>query len=143
MRAVSPTAAVRAGVEGSWSATNSPKAPTVKMPTAHAEPMKAKGEPWRLIHPRCAAQATTAGAVMDRKPVTTPIPNTSNSPNPEFMTLPSSVTVPPVRHAATFYPNQQNRDPNNREEATKGEVPEVAPRHFWAGGPVYCGTCCS
>jgi hypothetical protein len=72
---------------------NSPKAPTVKMPTAQAEPMKAKGEPDRWIQPKCAAQATTAGAVMERKPATTPIPNTSNSPNPEFMALPSIVTV--------------------------------------------------
>jgi len=30
---------------------------------------------------------------MDRNPVTTPIPNTSNSANPEFMMLPSTVTI--------------------------------------------------
>ena len=60
-------------------------APRVKMPTAQADPMKARAEPERLIQPRCAAQATTAGAVMDRNPATTPIPKASNNASPEFM----------------------------------------------------------
>src|SRR3989442_344083 len=64
---------------------NSTSAPRVKMPTAQADPMKARAEPERLIQPRCAAQATTAGAVMDRNPATTPIPKASNNTSPEFM----------------------------------------------------------
>src|ERR1017187_3271356 len=57
----------------------------VKMTTAKVEPIQANGEPERLIQPKWAAQATTAGPVPDRRPVTTPIPNVSNSTNPELM----------------------------------------------------------
>jgi hypothetical protein len=60
----------------------------VKMTTAKVEPIQANGEPERLIQPRWAAQATTAGPVPDRRPVTTPIPNVSNSTNPELMKFP-------------------------------------------------------
>jgi hypothetical protein len=58
---------------------NSTTARTVKMTTVHFDPMKASGELWRLIQPRRAAHATTAGAVRDRNPATKPIPNASNS----------------------------------------------------------------
>src|SRR6201998_396583 len=58
---------------------NSTTASTVKMTTVHCEPMKASGELWRLIQPKRAAHATTAGAVRERSPATTPIPNVSNS----------------------------------------------------------------
>src|SRR5450759_5814209 len=63
----------------------------VKMATAKVEPIQANGEPERLIQPRWAAQATTAGPVPDRRPVTTPIPNVSNSTNPELMKFPPSL----------------------------------------------------
>ena len=58
------------------------------MTTAHTEPMNANGEPERLSQPKCAAQATTAGAVSERSPATTPIPNASTSANPGFMVCP-------------------------------------------------------
>ena len=51
----------------------------VKIATAHFDPMKATGELCRLIQPRCAAQAITAGAVNDRNPATIPMPNANNS----------------------------------------------------------------
>src|ERR1035438_7251049 len=85
MRALRPTGAVRAGALGSWSATNSTSARMLNRPTAHADPMKANGEPERLIHPRWAAHATTAGAVRERRPVTRPIPKVIKSTNPELM----------------------------------------------------------
>jgi hypothetical protein len=43
---------VRAGVLGSWSVTYSTSAKMVKMPTAHTDFMKDKGEPERLIQPK-------------------------------------------------------------------------------------------
>ena len=42
IRAPSPSGAVREGVLGSWSATNSPSARTVNNPTAHVDAMKAR-----------------------------------------------------------------------------------------------------
>ena len=77
IRAESPTAAVRAGVLGSWSATNSTSANTLKMTTAQIEPMNANGESCRWSQPECAAHAPTAGAVSERRPATTPIPRAS------------------------------------------------------------------
>src|ERR1700756_2807613 len=87
MRAQSPTGAVRAGVLGSWSATNSTSAKTVKIPRLHFDPMNAKGELWRLIQPRWEAQATTAGAVSERSPATIPMPKASNRANVEVIEL--------------------------------------------------------
>jgi hypothetical protein len=42
---------------------------------ATADPISANRESSSLSHPRCAAQHTTAGPVIDRRPVTNPIPN--------------------------------------------------------------------
>src|SRR5579863_2003740 len=75
MRAIRPTGAVRAGAFGSLSAISSTTAPTVKTATAASEPRKWTRVWPRSIQPRCAAQATTAGAVRERKPQTTPIKN--------------------------------------------------------------------
>jgi len=49
--------------------------------------MNANGEPERLIQPRRAAQATTAGAVKDRKPAMIPIQNARRSVTPELIEL--------------------------------------------------------
>ena len=56
-------------------------------PTAQIDPINASRDPERFIHPRYAAHATTAGAVIVRNPATAPIPNTSNNANPKFMRL--------------------------------------------------------
>jgi hypothetical protein len=55
--------------------------------------MKASRELERFIQPIYAAHATIAGAVRDRNPATTPIPNASNSANPEFMKLPPFMQI--------------------------------------------------
>src|SRR5262245_53738805 len=55
------------------------------MPVVQAEPINANGEPDRLIQPRRAAQATTAGAVNDRKPAMIPIQNARRSVTPELL----------------------------------------------------------
>src|ERR1700691_1605714 len=53
------------------------------------DPMNDKGEPCRLIQPRCAAHATTAGAVKDRNPATKPILSANNrTTDPEFIRSP-------------------------------------------------------
>jgi hypothetical protein len=72
-RAISPTGAVRLGVEGSLSVMISRIASTVNIATAAVEPMNASRVPARLSQPRCAAQAVTAGAVKERIPDTIPI----------------------------------------------------------------------
>jgi hypothetical protein len=41
---------------------------------AVVDPINAMGEPCRFSQPICAAHATTAGAVNERKPATIPIP---------------------------------------------------------------------
>lgn len=74
MRANKPTSAVRFGVLGSLSATNSPIASRENITTAVVDPINATGEPSRFNRPRCVAHATTAGAVNERKPATIPIP---------------------------------------------------------------------
>src|SRR5580698_4812842 len=74
-RAISPTGAVRLGVEGSLSEISSAMASTVKMAPAAVDPMNASRVPARLSQPRCAAQAVTAGAVNERIPDTMPIAN--------------------------------------------------------------------
>jgi hypothetical protein len=70
-----PVGFVRAGVVGSWSVTSSTMARSVKNETVIIELINFNGEDARLIHPRCAAQAVTAGAVIARNPQTTPIRN--------------------------------------------------------------------
>src|SRR5437762_12344631 len=71
------------------------------MPTAQAEPMKATGEPERLIQPRCAAQATIAGAIMDSNPATTPMPKASGNASPElFMKRPHHTPIVPLLRLA-------------------------------------------
>lgn len=71
---MSGTAEVRLGVEGSLSATSSPIANKVTIPTVTDEPIKANLVPSRTSRFRCAAQATAAGAVIERSPAITPIP---------------------------------------------------------------------
>ena len=74
MRAIKGTGAVRFGIIGSLSATNSPIASTENIPTAVVDPMNASGDPCRFNQPRYAPHATTAGAVSERNPATIPIP---------------------------------------------------------------------
>ena len=74
MRAAKGAGAIRLGVVGNKSPTNSKIASAENKMTAHVEAMNARGESCRLSHPKCAAQATAAGAVSARKPATTPIP---------------------------------------------------------------------
>jgi hypothetical protein len=61
------------------------------MTTVHFDPMKASGELCRLIQPKLAAHATTAGAVRDRNPATSPIPVANNMV--EFTNLLQSILV--------------------------------------------------
>jgi len=77
-RAISPTGAVRLGVEGSLSAMSSAMANTVKIATAAVDPMNANREPAKFNQFRRAAQAATAGAVKERSPDTMPIANARN-----------------------------------------------------------------
>src|SRR6266404_3621223 len=74
MRASKGAGAVRFGVLGNLSATNSPIARSENIAAANVDPIKARGEVCRFNHPRWAAQLTTAGAISERKPETTPIP---------------------------------------------------------------------
>jgi hypothetical protein len=74
MRANNGAKAVRFGVFGSLSATNSPMAKIENIATAAVDPINAKGEPCRFNEPKCAAQATIAGASNERSPATIPIP---------------------------------------------------------------------
>src|SRR5215471_7704282 len=74
MRANSGAKAVRFGVLGSLSATNSPIAKMENIATAALDPMNARGEPFRFNQSKCAAQATTAAGSNERKPATIPIP---------------------------------------------------------------------
>ena len=66
---------MRLGVLGNLSVINSTTANTAKIMTAAVDPINAKRDPARFSQPRCAAQATTAGAVKDRIPETMPIAN--------------------------------------------------------------------
>src|ERR1700743_258852 len=77
-RAAKIGGAVRGGVLGSLSLTNSPTASTVKTMTVMMLAIQDAHVPCRSIQPRYAAHATTAGAVKDRNPATTPISNASN-----------------------------------------------------------------
>jgi hypothetical protein len=79
MRALNPAGAVRAGVDGNWSTTNSTTASAVKITAVIIDDIKCIGVPIRLNHPRRAAHDVTAGPVNDRNPVTTPIRNTNKS----------------------------------------------------------------
>jgi hypothetical protein len=53
--------------------------------------MNAKGDPDKLIQSKCAAHATTAGAVMARSPASTPMPNDSSKPYAEVILTPNVV----------------------------------------------------
>src|ERR1700733_2523198 len=77
IRAMRPGGAVRLGVEGSLSATCSSMAARVKIATAPVDLMKETDVLLRFSQPRCAAHATAAGGVRERKPVATPIRNAS------------------------------------------------------------------
>jgi hypothetical protein len=60
-----------------WCIATRGTAPMAKMEniaTAAVDPINARGEPCRFNHPKCAAQATTAGGSNERKPATIPIP---------------------------------------------------------------------
>src|ERR1700757_3615960 len=78
IRAVNDGTAVRAGVLGSLSVITSPTARTVKAITAMMLAIQDAQVAFRLIHPRKAAHATTAGAVSERNPATTPINRASS-----------------------------------------------------------------
>src|SRR6516225_1768404 len=72
-RAAKIGGAVRAGVLGSLSLTSSPTARTVRTITVIRLATQ-DAQVWsKSIQPRNAAQATTAGAVSERNPATTPI----------------------------------------------------------------------
>ena len=73
MRAANTGGAVRAGVLGSLSVTSSATARTVRITTVMTLAIQDAHVECRLIQPRKAAQATTAGAVSERNPATTPI----------------------------------------------------------------------
>jgi hypothetical protein len=96
MRAINPGGFVRLGVFGSLSPTNSPSAPNVNNPTAIADPMKDNAVPSKLIHLKCAAQATAAGAVIERNPQVTPMrndnSNTSEELTPDLLSKSRSVS---------------------------------------------------
>src|SRR5262245_57911848 len=73
------------------------------MATAQTDPMNANGEPESLSQPKCAAQATTAGAVSDRSPATTPIPNANARASPAVLIERSSWMFPGgVPHRASL-----------------------------------------
>src|ERR1700747_89368 len=70
--------AVRAGVLGSLSLTSSPTARTLMTIAVMSLAIQDAQVACRLIQPRKAAQATTAGAVSERNPATTPISKAIN-----------------------------------------------------------------
>src|SRR6266478_4051753 len=72
-RAIKTGGRVRLGIEGSLSATSSPAARRENNATVAVAPIKLRTVLWRVIQLRCAAQATIAGGVMERRPVATPI----------------------------------------------------------------------
>jgi hypothetical protein len=74
MRANNGAGAVRFGMIGNLSATNSPIASSENIATNAVELMNPSAESCRFSQPKCAAHATTAGAVNERKPATIPIP---------------------------------------------------------------------
>jgi hypothetical protein len=57
------------------SATSSPIANKVRIPTVADQPRNDILVPYRSNHMRSAAQATAAGAVIERNPAIKPIPN--------------------------------------------------------------------
>ena len=73
IRAINPTGAVRLGVWGSLSATNSPSANRLNTIRAVGWPTNANLVPASFSQPRRAAQQTAAGGVIDRNPVAHPI----------------------------------------------------------------------
>ena len=75
IRATNPLGAMRLGVFGSLSTTNSPIASRVRMNGVAGLPRNPKGVPLRCSHCKRAAQLTAAGAVNVRDPATTPIRN--------------------------------------------------------------------
>ena len=78
IRAIRPGGAVRFGVFGSLSATNSTAASSVKIATAGSEPMRASG-PWSFSQPRWTAHAVAAGAVSERNPAKNPMKKAKSS----------------------------------------------------------------
>src|SRR5438132_13100346 len=74
MRATNGTSAVRFGDVGSLSAINSPLATMENTTAAAVDPIEARRDPLKYSQPRCAAQATTAGAVNEGRPATIPNP---------------------------------------------------------------------
>src|SRR3954454_6121873 len=74
IRAASAEGAVRFGVNGSLSAINSPRASAEITDAAEFLLKKRKRRPGEDIHRSCAAQVTAAGAVIERRPATAPIP---------------------------------------------------------------------
>src|SRR5271168_1261590 len=101
-RTVSPTGAVRLGVEGSLSVMSSAMASTVKMATAAVDPINARWVPARLSQPRCAAQAVTAGAVRERIPETMPIANARSKTKVALMQRDLSLPEVGVKKLLTF-----------------------------------------
>jgi len=75
IRATNPLGAMRLGVFGSLSTTNSPIASRVRMNGVAGLPRNPKGVPLRCSHCKRAAQLMAAGAVNVRDPATTPIRN--------------------------------------------------------------------
>src|SRR5436309_14353318 len=73
-RAINGAGEVSVGTIGSLSASNSPIASRENIATAVVDPMNANGKSWRFNQFRCAPHVTTAGAVSERSPATTPIP---------------------------------------------------------------------
>src|SRR5262245_6094203 len=92
------------------------------MPTVQAEPINASGEPESLIHPRRAAQATTAGAVNDRKPAMIPIQNARRSVTPELLEL------DPVRSVRLTIVIAVLRITKRVTSACTARSPQAAPR---------------
>src|SRR5208282_3232881 len=101
-RAISPTGAVRLGVEGSLSAISSAIASTLKIATAAVEPMNASREPARFSQLLRAAQATTAGPVNDRIPETIPIANASTRTKVALMERDVALPEAGVKKLLTF-----------------------------------------
>ena len=71
-RATNPTRAVRAGVLGILSAISSPSAMIVIIHSARGRARNSSLVPDNGSQPKCAAQHTVAGAVIDRSPSTQP-----------------------------------------------------------------------
>jgi hypothetical protein len=74
IRAVSGKGAVRFDVVGCRSRNNSNRASIENIAAATIDPIKASGELLRFNQPKCAAHATTASGVNERKPAAKPRP---------------------------------------------------------------------